>query len=155
METIRILLVDDQDMVREGLRSMLQQEMDMEVVGEAANVEEALAYMDLLSPDVILMDVKIPRMGGIEGTRKLKEKHPSCNVIILTWCEDYLTQASKAGAVGFLTKQIKREELAMAIRAVHVCDVALFHDGSPSISKKFVTNCQTNFVSFSPFHCPD
>ena len=131
METIRILLVDDHQVVREGLRHMLQPEMDMQVVGEAASVEEALAQVDLLTPDVILMDVKMPGMGGIEGTRKLKEKHPSCNVIIFTLYEDYLTEAIKAGAVGFLLKSIKREELAMAIRSVYLLQVALFHNGSP------------------------
>ena len=132
METIRVLLVDDNQVVREGLGSMLQPEMDIQVVGEAANVEEALTQVDLLSPDVILMEIKMSGMNGIEGTRKLKEKYPSCNVIILTLYEDYLTQAIEAGAFGFLLKGIKREELAMAIRAVNLWQVALFHNGSPS-----------------------
>jgi len=131
METIRILLVDDHQVVREGLRRMLQQEMDMQVVGEAASVEEALTQVELLSPDVILMDIKMPGMDGIEGTRKLKEKFPSCNVIMLTLYGDYLNQAIEAGAVGFLLKGIKREELAMAIRAVHLWQLVLFHNGSP------------------------
>ena len=132
METIRILLVDDHQVVREGLRHMLQPEMDMQIVGEAANIEEALTQVDLLSPDVILMDIKIPGMDCIEGTRKLKEKHPSCNVIILTLYGDYLTQAIEAGAVGFLLKGIKREELAMAVRAVHLWQLVLFHkNGTP------------------------
>jgi NarL family two-component system response regulator LiaR len=131
METIRILMVDDHQVVREGLRRMLQPEMDMQVVGEAANIEDALTQVDLLSPDVILMDIKMQGTDGIEGTRKLKEKYPSCNVIILTLYGDYLTQAIEAGAVGFLLKGIKREELAMAIRAVHLWKLVLFHDGSP------------------------
>ena len=134
METIRILLVDSDQIVCEGLRSMLKQEIDMQVVGEAHNVEEALTQADLLSPDVILMDVKMPGMDGIEGTRKLREKHPSCSVIILTLCEDYLTEAIEAGAAGFFSKGISREELAMAIRAVHLCRAALFHSGSPFTS---------------------
>ncbi len=132
METIRILLVDDNQVVREGLRRMLEPEIAIQVVGEAANMEEAFTQVDLLSPDVILMDVKMPGMDGIEGTRKLKEKYPSCNVITLTSYEDYLTQAIEAGAVGFLLKGTKREELAMAIRAVHLWQAALFHkNGSP------------------------
>lgn len=155
MENIRIMLVDDHQVVRQGLRAMLQLETDMQVVGEAASAEEALTQVDLLSPDVILMDIKMPGMDGIEATRKLKEKYPSCNVIILTLYGDYLNQAIEAGAVGFLTKNIKPEELAMAIRAIHLCQVALFHNGSPIISMKFVTNYQVNFISYPHSHRPD
>ena len=119
MKTIRILLVDDHLVVRRGLCRMLQQEMDMEVVGEAANVEEALIQVDLVSPDVVLMDIKMPGIDGIEGTRKLKEKCPCCNVLMLTFYEDFGTQAIEAGAAGLLPKTIKREELATAIRAAN------------------------------------
>ena len=131
MENIRVLLVDDNQVVREGIRSMLQQEMDIEVVGEAASAEEAFTQVDLLSPDVILMDIKMPGMDGIEGTRKLKEKHPSCNVIMLTMYGDYLTQAIQVGAAGFFIKGIRREDILMAIRAVHQWQVALLYNGSP------------------------
>ena len=131
METIRILLVDDHQIVREGLRRILQQETDMQVVGEAASVEEALTQVDLLCPNVILMDVRMPGMNGIEGIGKLKEKHPSCNVIILTFHGDYLTQAIEAGAAGFLLKSVKREDLAMAIRTVHLSQLTLFQNGLP------------------------
>jgi len=119
MDTIRILLVDDHQVVREGLRHMLELETDMEVVGEAADAKEALTQVELLSPQVILMDIKMPGMGGIELTRQLKEKQPSCNVIMLTLYDEYLTQAIEAGAVGYLLKDIRREELIRAIRAVH------------------------------------
>ena len=133
MKTIRILLVGDQDMAREGLRGMLKPERDMQIVGEATNTEGALAQVDLLSPDVILMDIKMPGMGsiGIGCIQKLKEEHPSCNVIVLTGHEDYLRQATKAGAAGFLLNSLKPEELAMAIRAIYLLQVALFHNGSP------------------------
>jgi len=119
MDTIRILLVDDHQVVREGLRHMLELETDMEVVGEAADAKEALTQVELLSPQVILMDIKMPGMGGIELTRQLKEKQPSCNVIMLTLYDEYLAQAIEAGAVGYLLKDIRREELIRAIRAVH------------------------------------
>jgi len=119
MDTIRILLVDDHQVVREGLRHMLELEADMEVVGEAADAKEALTQVELLSPEVILMDIKMPGMDGIELTRQLKEKQPSCNVIMLTLYDEYLAEAIEAGAAGYLLKDIKREELIRAIRAVH------------------------------------
>ncbi len=119
MDTIRILLVDDHQVVREGLRRMLELEEDMEVVSEAADAKEALAQVESLSPEVILMDIKMPGMDGIELTRQLKQKQPLCNILMLTLYDEYLTQAIEAGAVGYLLKDIKREELLRAIRAVH------------------------------------
>ena len=119
MNAIRILLVDDMQVVREGLRRMLELDADLEVVGEAADAKEALSQIELLSPEVILMDIKMPGVDGIELTRQLKEKHPSCKVIMLTMYEEYLTQASEAGAVCYLLKDLKREELIRAIQAVH------------------------------------
>ncbi len=119
MDAIRILLVDDHQVVREGLRRMLELEADLKVVGEAADATEVLTQAESLSPEVILMDIKMPGADGIELTRQLKEKEPSCNVIMLTLYDQYLTQAIEAGAVGYLLKDIKREELIRAIRAVH------------------------------------
>jgi len=119
MDSIRILLVDDHQVVREGLRRMLELEEDFRVVGEAANAREALTQVESLSPEVVLMDIKMPGVDGIELTRQLTEKYPSCNVIMLTLYDEYLTQAIEAGAKGYLLKDIKREELFRAIRAVH------------------------------------
>jgi len=119
MDTIRIFLVDDHQVVREGLRRMLELEADMKVVGEANDAKEALTQVEPLSPEVILMDIKMPGVGGIELTRQLKEKQPSCNIIMLTLYDEYLTEAIEAGAVGYLLKDVKREELVRAIRAVH------------------------------------
>ncbi|MFC1994103.1 response regulator [Chloroflexota bacterium] len=118
METIRILLVDDHQVVRDGVRHMLELEDDIKVVGEANGVEEALRQVEALSPDIVLMDIKMPGIDGIEATRKLKEKAPASNVIILTLYDEYLPQAIEAGAVGYLLKDIKREELIRAIRDV-------------------------------------
>ncbi len=84
MDTIRILVVDDHQVVRDGLQHMLELEADMEVVGEASDAKEALTQVELLSPEVILMDIKMPGMDGIELTRQLKEKQPFCNFIMLT-----------------------------------------------------------------------
>ena len=115
---IRILIADDHAVVREGLRRMLELEEDIRVVGEAANVGEALTQAELLSPDIVLMDIKMPGTDGVEATRRLKEKLPTCNIIMLTLYEDYITEAIEAGAVGYLLKDVKRQELTRAIRAV-------------------------------------
>ncbi len=119
MDTIRIFVVDDHQVVREGLRRMLELEADIEVVGEAGDANEALTQVESLSPEVILMDIKMPGVTGIELTRQLKEKQPSCNIIMLTLYDEYLTEAIEAGATGYLLKDVKREELVRAIRAVH------------------------------------
>ncbi len=119
MDTIRILLVDDHQVVREGLRRMLELEADMEVVGEVGEAKEVLTQVEALSPEVILMDIKMPGVDGIELTRQLKEKQFPGNIIMLTLYDEYLSQAIEAGAVGYLLKDIKREELVRAIRAVH------------------------------------
>ena len=132
MDTIRILLVDDHQVVREGLRRMLELEADMKVVGEAGDAKEALTQVELLSPEVILMDIKMPGVGGIELTRQLKEKQPSCNIIMLTLYDEYLAEAIEAGAVGYLLKDAKRAELTQAIRQVHHGEVVI----SDSITAK-------------------
>jgi len=117
-ESVRVLLVDDHQVVRDGLRHMLGLQDDIRVIGEAANVEEALQQAELHSPDVVLMDIKMPGADGIEAVRRLKEKRPDCHIIMLTLYEEYVTEAIEAGATGYLLKDIKREELVQAIRAV-------------------------------------
>lgn len=118
MDKIKVMLVDDHQVVRDGLRHMLAIEEDIEVVGEAADSKDALAKAESLAPDIVLMDIKMPGVNGLELTRQVKQKCPACNVIMLTLYDEYLTQAIEAGAVGYLNKDIKREELARAIRAV-------------------------------------
>jgi two-component system response regulator DevR len=119
MSGIRIMLVDDHQVVREGLRRMLELEPDIEVVGEASDARELLTQVDSFSPEIILMDIKLPEVDGIELTRQIKQKQPSCNVIMLTLYDEFLTQAIGAGATGYLLKDIKREELVKAVRTVH------------------------------------
>lgn len=119
MDTIRILLVDDHEVVRDGLRRMLELEADMEVVGEAADAKEALTQAELLHPEVILMDIKLPGTDGIELTRQLKSRQPSCRIIMLTLYDEYLPEAIEAGAEGYLLKDIKRDELIKSIRLAH------------------------------------
>jgi DNA-binding NarL/FixJ family response regulator len=122
---IRILLVDDHEVVRDGLQHMLSEEKDIEIVGQGADAEEALFMAEVFSPDVILMDIKMPGVDGIELTRKIKKKRSSCNIIMLTLYNQYLNQALQAGASGYLLKDIKHDELAQAIRRVHQGEVVI------------------------------
>jgi len=118
--SIRMLVVDDHPVVRQGLRSMLEAEGDMEVVGEAATAEEALAQMQATRPSIVLMDIKMPGMGGIEAIHRIRERYSEANIIVLTLYGDlYLSQAIEAGAAGYLVKDVGGEELIRAIRAVH------------------------------------
>ena len=129
---IRILVVDDHQVVREGLGRLLEQEKDMDLVGQGADSEEALFQVEILSPNIVLMDIKMPGMDGIELTRQVKQKCPSCNVIMLTLYDEYLAEAMGAGASGYLLKDIKRADLARAIRQVHSGEIVI----SDSITTK-------------------
>lgn len=115
---IRVLLVDDHQVVRDGLRHMLALDGDIKVVGEASSVDEALQQAELHNPDIVLMDIKMPGVDGIEAVRRLKDQQPSCRVIMLTLYEEYIAEAIEAGAAGYLLKDVKRNELIQAIRAV-------------------------------------
>ncbi|MFC1984063.1 response regulator transcription factor [Chloroflexota bacterium] len=119
MKEIRVLLVDNNEIVRRGLRGMLEEEEDVEIVGDCSSAEEALHLTEILSPNIILLDTEMPGMGGIEATRRYCQKQPPAKIIMLTLCEDCLAEALEAGAVGYLLKDIKRRELAQAIRRVY------------------------------------
>src|SRR3954469_1864969 len=118
--TTRILLADDHQIVREGLRSMLQQHPDMEVVGEAADGRTAVAMSQELEPDVVIMDVGMPDLNGIEATRQIVNKEPDAKVVALSMHSDrrFMGEMLKAGAKGYLLKDGAFEELATAIRSV-------------------------------------
>lgn len=117
---IRLLLVDDHELVRSALRCLLEKENDFEVVAEAASGEEALRLARELSPDVVLMDISMPGMGGLEATRRLLATHPDTRVIGVTMYEEepYPSRMLEAGAAGYLPKNCATEELAAAIRQV-------------------------------------
>jgi NarL family two-component system response regulator LiaR len=119
--TIRVMLVDDHQMVRNGLGTFLLVHDDLELVGEASDGEQALAMFDRAQPDVVLMDLKMPRMDGVAATRALLKRDPDVRVIALTsFKEEKLIQrAMDAGAIGYLLKDIGADELAEAIRAAH------------------------------------
>lgn len=117
---VKVLLVDDQQLVREGLRRMLEFDDEIKVVGEASSGEEALVKAKELNPDIILMDIRMPGMSGIEATRQLKAQGCSANIIMLTIYEDkFLAQSAEAGAVGYLLKDINHEDLIKSIWLAH------------------------------------
>ena len=117
---IRLLIIDDHEMVREGLKAMLSAEPDFSIVGDAASAEEAFALIERLRPDIILLDVRLPGTSGIEICRVVTERYPETAVIILTTFTDesLVEQCIKAGARGFIVKDIERFDLKRSIRAV-------------------------------------
>lgn len=117
---IRLLIIDDHEMVREGLKAMLTAEADFEIVGEAANAEQAYELIARLHPDVILLDIRLPGVSGIEVCRSVTERYPETAVIILTTFTDetLVAQCIQAGARGFIVKDIERFDLKRSIRAV-------------------------------------
>ena len=124
---VRVLIVDDQGMVRAGFRSLLGDEPDIEVVGEAANGEEAVARATALAPDVTLMDIRMPVLDGIAATRRLVETGVATRVLVLTTfaLDEYVFEALRAGASGFLLKDAPAEELVAAIKVVAAGDSLL------------------------------
>jgi len=120
-DKIRLLLVDDQMIIRQGLRSLLEAKPDLEVVGEAENGQQAIAQVEALRPDVVLMDVRMPIMDGVAATRRIHEQFVETKVLVLTTFDDddYVLQAMRVGARGYLLKDTHSDDLAIAIRAVH------------------------------------
>jgi DNA-binding NarL/FixJ family response regulator len=119
--TIRVLVVDDQRIVREGLALLLRTTPGVEPVGAAENGRQALDLVAELEPDVVLMDLRMPELDGVEATRAIREAHPAVQVIVLTTYsdDDSVFAALRAGARGYLTKDAEADELARAIRRVH------------------------------------
>jgi DNA-binding NarL/FixJ family response regulator len=140
---IRILIADDHAVVREGTRRILEQEPDMEVVGEAGDGEEAVNLATSLKPDVAIMDISMPKMDGIEATRLIKAACPSISVLALSAYDDdqFVFSLLEAGAAGYLLKSVRGRELLDAIRAVYSGESVLH----PSIARKVLNR----FVSAS------
>ena len=118
---IRLLLVDDQDIFRQGLATLLSIEEDLEVVAQASNGKQAIALTEKLQPDVILMDIQMPICDGVTATRKICRRYPWMRILVLTTFDDdeYIGQSLQAGAKGYLLKRKPAEEMAMAIRAAN------------------------------------
>ncbi|MBV9209403.1 MAG: response regulator transcription factor [Acidobacteria bacterium] len=136
MTPIRLLIVDDQALFREGLRTLLSMQADIEVVGEAANGEEAVSLARLTNPCVVLMDLRMPVLDGVAATRRLRAEQPSCRVIVLTTFDDdeYVFEGLRAGAVGYLLKDAPSEKLFEAVRAAARGESFL----QPSVAAKVV-----------------
>lgn len=140
-ETIRVLIVDDHALLRRGLRTVLELEPDIEVVGEGNDGDEAVAQSAELLPDVVLLDVRMPRRGGIEACAAIKDVAPSARIIMLTASDDEadLYEAIKAGATGYLLKETPPHELADAVRSVAHGQSLI----SPAMASKLLTEFAT------------
>jgi DNA-binding NarL/FixJ family response regulator len=133
---IRVLIADDQALVRGGFRLILDAQQDIEVVGEANDGREALAQARELAPDVVLMDIRMPEVDGLEATRRLLGGDGDCRVLILTTfdLDEYVYEAMKAGASGFLIKDVRPEQLADAVRVVSSGEALL----APVITRRLI-----------------
>jgi DNA-binding NarL/FixJ family response regulator len=136
-DKIRILLVDDQRLMREGLRILLELETDLEVVGEAVDGGAALDAYARLEPDVVLMDVRMPGMDGVEATWRLRERWPDARIMILTTFDDdeYVFEGLRAGALGYLLKDVSGHDLADAVRTIAAGGALI----EPSVARRVVT----------------
>ncbi len=121
MDTIKILLADDHVLVRQGTRELLEREADLEVVAEAGDGEEAVELTHIHHPDLVIMDISMPKLDGIEATRKIKAQHPGISVLVLTAYDDdpYIFALLEAGAAGYLLKDVPAGALVKAVREVH------------------------------------
>jgi NarL family two-component system response regulator LiaR len=141
METISVLLVDDHRVVRQGLRDFLELQEDIEVIGEAQSGEEGVKLARDLLPDVVLMDMVLPGIDGVEATRQIKAISPSSRIIVLTSFadDDKVFPAIKAGAISYLLKDVQPEELARAIRAAQRNEAVLHSEVAAKLMQEFST----------------
>lgn len=148
MQKITVLLADDHTVVRQGLRALLVVEGDIEIVGEADTGRHAVQLAKKLMPDVVVMDIAMPLLNGLEATRQITRQVPSSKVLILSSYSDdeYVQQLTEAGAAGYLVKQTAANDLLKAIREAHKGN-AFF---SPSIAKRLRDQCREAFVSGQP-----
>jgi DNA-binding NarL/FixJ family response regulator len=136
LDKIRVIIAEDHAVVREGTRQLLERENDIEVTGEAPNGAEAVALVERLNPDVAIMDISMPVMGGIEATKRIKAVRPATAVLILTAYDDdqYVFALLGAGAAGYLLKDVPSAEVVRAVRAVHAGEPVLH----PTIARKLL-----------------
>ncbi|MDL1910221.1 response regulator transcription factor [Chloroflexi bacterium CFX6] len=138
MARIRLLLVDDHEVVRRGLQMLLENEADLNIVGEASAGGEALDLVKTLEPDVVIMDITLPDISGIDATRRIKDAHPNVAVVVLTIHEDqqYFFEMLQAGASGYVPKRAAPDDLITAIRAAHRGEMYIY----PSLAKLLVSD---------------
>ena len=136
--TVRVVVVDDHTLVRQGIVGLLASQSDIEVVGQAGNAREAMALIASVAPDVVLMDIAMPGQSGLDATREIRDRFPAVEVLVVTIHdrEDYLFQALRAGAAGYVLKGAEVQDLLEAVRTVQRGEVYLF----PSVTKKLVAD---------------
>ena len=141
MRKVKVILADDHVLVREGTRNLLEREPDIEVVGEASDGEEAIELVTKLHPHVVLMDIAMPKINGIEATRQIKTRCPATAVLILTAYDNdqYIVALLEAGAAGYLLKNVKGSDLVNAIRAVNAGESVLHPTIARKVFKRFTT----------------
>ncbi|MDX3587497.1 response regulator transcription factor [Streptomyces europaeiscabiei] len=134
--TIRVLIADDQQMVRQGFSVLLNTQPDIDVVGQAVHGLDAIDKVAELAPDVVLMDIRMPELGGIEATRRITTERPHIRVLVLTTfdLDEYVYEALRAGASGFLLKDASADQLAEAVRVVAAGDALL----APGITRRLI-----------------
>jgi NarL family two-component system response regulator LiaR len=150
MKTIRVLLAEDHVVVRQGTRQLLEREPDFKIVGEAGDGEEAVRLAKELKPDVIIMDVAMPKLSGIEATKQIKAVLPAASVLVLTGYDydEYIFSMLEAGAAGYLLKNVSGDELISAVRAVYAGE-PMIH---PAVLRKMMTRFKTPPPAPAPVH---
>ena len=154
MKKIRVLIADDHAVLRAGLNRLLNAEPDVEVIGEAGDGEEAISKTAELAPDVLLLDITMPRVGGIDVIRMIKAKNLPVAILVLTMHEDeeYLRESLKAGALGYIPKKAAEAELISAIRAVHRGEIYLYPSMvKPLVEKAIYGNTIHNELTFDSY----
>ena len=146
---IKVLIVDDHDLIRAGIRHMLADADGIEVIGEADSGEQGIEMVRELSPDVVLMDLQMPGIGGLEATRKILQANPETKILIITACFDDVHPARllQLGAAGYITKEASMNEMIQAVRSIHAGERYVV---SPKIAQQIIQKRTTN-VDQSPF----
>lgn len=146
MTMIRLLIVDDQALVREGMATLLALEDDLEIIGQASHGDEAFALAEDLKPDIILMDIRMPVCDGVMATRKIHQRHPQIKIVVLTTFDDeeFILQALQAGASGYLLKDTPSEQVAAAVRTVHQGHTLLGPTVTPKVLSHLTAPKQAN-----------
>ncbi|MGD1912698.1 MAG: response regulator [Rivularia sp. (in: cyanobacteria)] len=145
---VRLLLVDDQEIIRQGIKSLLESQSDFEVVGIAGNGKQAISQVEALHPDMVLMDVRMPIMDGIAATKAIIKQFPKVKILILTTFDDdeYISEGMKYGAKGYLLKDTPLEPLANAIRLVNAGHTHL----GPGLFEKIITGTHETATAKNP-----